>query len=160
MTEIKDIGVVWSNETGKGEWHIENGDIALDHAIYSSVMVSLFTDRVAPLEPSQSEKSAAIGKVDGDRRGWWGDMLRTEPIGSRLWQLKRAVKADKNSIIDSAQDMIYEALSWMVESGLVDSMNADVKWVQSGLLQFSIQLTEPRQYSPKTFLFSWAWEGV
>lgn len=87
-------------------------------------------------------------------------MLRTEPMGSRLWQLKRAVKADKNSIIDSAQDMIYEALSWMVESGLVDSMNADVKWVQSGLLQFSIHLTEPKQYSPKTFLFSWAWEGV
>ncbi|CAI3953320.1 Mu-like prophage protein gp46 (gp46) [Commensalibacter communis] len=160
MTEIKDIGIVWYNETGKGEWHVENGDIATDYAIYSAVMVSLFSDRVAPLEPSQHEKNAAIGKVDGDRRGWWGDMLRDEPIGSRLWQLKRAIKADRSSVPASAQDMIYEALSWMVESGLVDSMSADVNWVSPGLLQFSIQLKEPKQYSPKNFLFSWAWEGI
>lgn len=160
MTEIKDIGIVWSNETGKGEWHIENGDIATDHAIYSAVMVSLFSDRVAPLEPSQSEKNAAIGKIDGDRRGWWGDMLCTEPIGSRLWQLTRAVKADQNSITTSAQDMIYEALAWMVEDGLVDGLNVEVKWAGSGRLNFSIDLKEPKQNSPKTFLFSWAWEGL
>ncbi|CAI3945670.1 phage GP46 family protein [Commensalibacter papalotli (ex Botero et al. 2024)] len=160
MTEIKDIGIVWSNDTGKGEWHIKNGDIATDHALYSAVMVSLFSDRVAPLEPSQKEKNAAIGKIDGDRRGWWGDMLRTEPIGSRLWQLTRAVKADRTSITALAQDMIYEALSWMTEDGLVNAINVEVSWIKSGLLGFKIELIEPRQYNPKVFLFSWAWEGV
>ncbi|MDI2091632.1 phage GP46 family protein [Commensalibacter oyaizuii] len=160
MSEIRDIGIVWSNETGKGEWMVADGDIALDHGIYSAVMVSLFSDRVAPLEPSNNEKNAAIGKIDGDRRGWWGDALRDEPIGSRLWQLRRAVKADKDSVVLSAQDMIYEALLWMVDDGLVNSITVHVAWVKSDILEFSIELFEPKENSPKTLLFSWAWEGV
>lgn len=91
-----DIAVVWDNDLGQGNWQVLNNDLVLDNALHSAVMVSLFTDRLAPLEPSADEARSAIGKVDGDRRGWWGDMLRDESMGSRLWQLRRAVKVDQN----------------------------------------------------------------
>lgn len=160
MKPLQDITVVWDNKTGCGEWQIEDNDFVLNNALYSAVMVSLFTDRLAPLEPSLNEKDSAIGKVTGDRRGWWGDMLRDESMGSRLWQLKRAIKADQSSIILTAQDMIYEALQWMMNDGLVDHIDVDVQWVKNGILQFSINLTEPQLNTSQQFLFSWIWEGV
>lgn len=160
MKPLQDIAVVWSNETGRGEWYIEQSDIALNNALYSTVMVSLFTDRLAPLEPSINEKNSAIGKVPGDRRGWWGDMIRDEPVGSRLWQLKRAIKVDQISIVLTAQDMIYEALQWMINDGLVDHIDVDVKWKSGNLLQFSINLVEPHSNTPQQLLFSWVWEGI
>nr|WP_244191863.1 putative phage tail protein [Komagataeibacter swingsii] len=62
-------------------------------------MVSLFTDRVAPVQPTANDVAAGIqsptgapGTVDADPRGWWGDGFSDIPIGSRLWQLRRAIK--------------------------------------------------------------------
>ncbi|AYN86305.1 phage GP46 family protein [Commensalibacter melissae] len=160
MRPVQDISITWNNKTGKGEWSILDNDIKLDNALFSAVMVSLFTDRLAPLEPSFTEKKSNIGKVSGDRRGWWGDIFRDEPMGSRLWQLRRAVKTDQYSVTLSAQDMIYESLQWMVNDGLVANIDVNVQWVKTGLLQFSINLTEPQSDTPQQFLFSWVWEGI
>lgn len=155
-----DIKIYWDNKTGGGEFVIENGDIALDNCLHSAVLVSLFTDRVAPLEPSLTEKKSEIGKVDGDRRGWWGDAYAEEPIGSRLWQLVRGIKADRSSILLSAQDMAIEALTWMVKDGIAASVDVKATWQEKNMIMLNVSIIEPQKNQPTVFLFSWVWEGV
>ncbi|WP_234448239.1 phage GP46 family protein [Komagataeibacter oboediens] len=74
-----------------------SSDLALDNPLKSAVMVSLFTDRVAPQQPTSDDTAVGIqsptgptGAATADWRGWWGDAFADRPIGSRLWQLRHA----------------------------------------------------------------------
>lgn len=162
-----DIKIRWVPSECRGDWVIENGDIGLDSALTSAVLVSLFSDRVAPETVTTDAASAGIvgapdaeGSNRADRRGWWGDAYNAAPIGSRLWQLARTIVANQTSVLRETEAICHEALQWLVDDGVVQSVNVAASWGQKNALIFKITIRKPGQLAAQDFLFSWAWEGI
>ncbi|QNT79453.1 phage GP46 family protein [Entomobacter blattae] len=156
---MRDVKIVWNDQTLHGDWVLDNGDLALDNALLSAVLVSLFSDGLAPLEPTALD--AQVGLITPqDRRGWWGDALRKTPIGSRLWQLKRSIKANQSSVLLEAKDLCFDALSWLVNEGIVGKIAVETSWKSATTLLIKITLTRPNSNAPDLFQFQYAWEGL
>lgn len=164
-----DIRIVWNVRAARGDWPVVDSDLALDSPLRSAVLVSLFTDRVAPQQPTSDDTAVGIqspsgptGSATADRGGWWGDAFADLPIGSRLWQLKRAVKAGTRAIPREIEDICTEALQWLVDDGVIAPLAVSAWWSTAvpTMAEFSITLTEPGNSAPQVFKFSWAWEGL
>ncbi|KXV50239.1 hypothetical protein AD945_02460 [Gluconobacter albidus] len=166
-----DIAIIWNARECRGDWAIVSGDLALDNPLRSAVMVSIFTDRVAPEQPSPADSAVAIqapgnAAMSGlnDRCGWWGDAYEQDrlPIGSRLWQLRRAIKAGEQAVLLELKDILKECLQWIIDDGVATSISIRTAWsaVSPNTAEFAISVYEPGAATPQTFLFSWAWEGL
>ena len=83
-----------------------------------AVIISLFTWR----------RADADDQYDGPKYGWWGDTFAdpaSDRIGSKLYQLlRRPITGD---LMPQAQEMIEEALQWMIEDGLASAISASVE---------------------------------
>ncbi len=161
-----DIAVTWDPIQGRGNWSVANGDLALGNALLSAVMVSLFTDRVAPAQPSADDVAAGLGTPGSqlpNRRGWWGDTYVGRPIGSRLWQLKRTFKAGpkaQTAVPQEAEDICTEALQWLIDEGIAASVAAAAAWATATALTIRVTIAQPGASSPQSFRFQWAWDGL
>ena len=163
-----DIGITWDNATGRGDWSVALGDLALAPDLLSAIMVSLFTDRVAPVQPTAADAAAGIGVFGTgaagsalvDRRGWWGDAYVGRPIGSRLWQLRRAVKAGQTALLREAESICSEALQWLLDDGVVATAVPACSWLSATAILIAITVTEPASNTPQTFRFQYAWAGL
>ncbi|WP_200410765.1 phage GP46 family protein, partial [Komagataeibacter oboediens] len=153
-----DIAITWNVRMARGDWPIVSGDLALDNPLKSAVMVSLFTDRVAPQQPTSDDTAVGIqsptgptGAASADRRGWWGDAFADRPIGSRLWQLRRAVKVGTRAIPREIEDICSEALQWLVDDGVATSVDISAWWNPTvrTMAEFSITITEPGNSTPQ-----------
>ncbi|GAB6854161.1 phage GP46 family protein [Asaia astilbis] len=164
-----DVGITWHVRAARGEWSIASGDLALENPLRSSIIVSLFTDRVLPKEPDALDIGVGIkaprgarGTAAADLGGWWGDMLEEQPIGSRLRQLQRAIKVEDDAIPAEAEAICREALQWLIADGVAEDVGVSARWstVNASALEFSITVKRPSIDSSEIFLFSWAWEGL
>lgn len=136
-----DVALIWVN--GKGDITVDGEDFVIDESLTNSVIVSLFTD--CAVEDDELEK-------DQINRGWWGDSYSDSPWGSKLWTLARSKSLQ--SVADDAEDFAYEALDWMLNENLIDSLvvkatrestrNSTVK----DMLHLNIQLS-PSDGSPQ-----------
>jgi len=164
-----DIGIAWDVRAARGDWTIMSGDLALDNPLRTAIIISLFTDRVLPKQPDAVEASIGIprpagagGTVEAERGGWWGDSLGGEPIGSRLRQLRKAIKSGDTAIPLEAEGICREALHWLVADGVVDDIDVIARWsvTNAAALEFEVTVKRPSISSSEKFLFSWAWEGL
>ena len=119
----------------------------LDEAqeLLTSVINSLFTWRRA--NPDDV--------VDGSTRyGWWGDTYAEQVgdrVGSRLWLLQREKLTDET--LARAQVYAEEALQWMSEDQVADSVQVEVRrlGIESALITVSVI----RGGELKTFEIPW-----
>lgn len=161
-----DIAVTWDPIQGRGDWSVANGDLALGNALLSAVMVSLFTDRVAPAQPSADDDAVGLGTPGSqlpNRRGWWGDTYVGRPIGSRLWQLRRTVKAGptaQTAVPQEAEDLCIEALRWLVDDGIAASVNVAASWATATALSIRVTIAQPNAGTPQSFRFQYVWDGL
>ncbi len=164
-----DIGITWDVRAARGEWAILSDDLALDNPLRSAIIVSLFTDRVLPKQPDPVAASMGIsltgggaGTVEADLGGWWGDAFEEQPIGSRLRQLRRAIKVGDAAIPAEAEGICREALQWLVADGIAQDVTVSAWWSanNASALEFEVTVKRPSISSSETFLFSWAWEGL
>ncbi|MCP1216812.1 phage GP46 family protein [Acetobacter orientalis] len=164
-----DIALAWDVTRAECDWVIKNGDLALDSSLRSAVLVSLFTDRVAPETLSALDAAVGLSAVSGaaggttkDIRGWWADAWAETPIGSRLWQLQRAIKSGQTSLPREVEAICYEALQWLVDDGVAQSVvvAAQFSTTNRQAIEFTVTVQEPGRNTPQVFLFSWAWEGL
>lgn len=111
MDAMKDAAIIWID--GSGDLHVSDEDLLIDDSLTNYAIISLFTDR--QVEPEELE--------DGQtQRGWWGDSYSDKPWGSRLWLIAR--EKSLQSVADDAEDYAYEALNWMIDDTLIDSVVA------------------------------------
>lgn len=151
---MPDIAITWDPVHFRGDWSVTPGDLGVDPGgLRSAVLLSLFTDRVAspdfeypPGEPP-------------DRHGWWGDTYEPSPVGSRLWQLRRAKKDDSLALLNKAADYCREATQWLVDDGVVDSIDVQAAWLTSQTLALIVTVQKPLDVKPTEFSFEWAWQG-
>jgi phage gp46-like protein len=146
---MKDITIVWEPVRQRGDWAIANGALVIGNDLETAVLVSLFTDRVLPLDLTPPDGTT-------DRRGWWGDSYESAPIGSRLWTLRRKIKSNASSILQEAKSICLEALQWMLDDQVAASINVTTFWANAVQLVIITQIVEP-DGTVSTFKYQWAW---
>jgi phage gp46-like protein len=149
-----DIAIVWNPLTFSGDWGVGIGDLAIDAGgLRSAVMLSLFTDRAAPpgyVPPPGSPPQ---------RRGYWGDTYAKRQIGSWLWTLDRSIKSGDLALLNDVDDICSVALQWLIDDGVVSTVNVSSIWQQPDVIGTNTTLTPPN--APEVaFNFAWAWQGT
>ncbi|MDE2104746.1 MAG: phage GP46 family protein [Patescibacteria group bacterium] len=154
------ISTVWDVANARGDWALVRGaapggaPLALTlqsgNDLETAVLLSLFTDRLA--NPDDE-----IPDGTSDRRGWWGDLAEASPIGSRLWLLDRAKLTQETAA--RARDYALEALQWLIDDGVVASVDVATQITFPAML--GLQVVLRRQDGTRLALnYSWAWTGV
>ncbi|WP_321865731.1 phage GP46 family protein [Paraburkholderia tropica] len=147
---MSDISVIWDVDNSRGDWKFVAPALVTGDDLQSAVLVSLFTDRLANNDDS-------IPDGTGDPRGWWGDIGEDKPIGSRLWLLDRSKQTQE--VLSNARDYIIEALQWLVDDGVIASMDVQTQWVRDTFLGAQIILYQPT--GPQiSMTYAWAWQQL
>lgn len=100
-----DVKVQWDAERQCIDWVMQDGDLVADDSLDTAIIISLFTNI-----------------------GWWGDALKLNRMGSKLYLLKRGRKSSQTPIITQAQDYTREALAWLVRDGLALEVKPKARW--------------------------------
>ena len=114
-----------SHDNGKIQLDF-NADSKQDNLI-SAVIISLFTDARA-----NDEEFKEVQDWELSKRGYWADQLDGVKTGSKLWLLKRASR-DQDTL-ERAKSYTKEALSWLLEDGLAESLEVEASYEQDDLL--------------------------
>ncbi|MEO0649377.1 MAG: phage GP46 family protein [Planctomycetota bacterium] len=121
----------------RGDVEVGQVDLQRDPGLGAAVLVSLFTDRRLPDEQR-------LPDPDADRRGVWFD-TPDDRWGSLLWTLQREKRL--RSVLVRAEQYVREALEWLVEDGVCESIAADAEYVASRLvLRIDIRRGEARRW--------------
>lgn len=148
-----DIMVQWDNVNTIGDWMLAQGDVQTGQDLETACLVSLFTDKLATPDFTPTDGTT-------DRRGWWADPYLDQPLGSNLWQLERAKKT--RDTLGLAQRYAADALQWLVDDGVAQSVAVDTAWalaVGTTFLAIRCVITKPNGSETK-FTFGWAWENL
>ena len=131
---------------------IQNGILELDNGLQTAIYISLFTDRRIGEDDEIPDRS-------NDRRGYWGDALEEEPLGSFLWTLDR--EKITNSVLNKIDTFIREALNWLIEDGIASEINTIVERDSKNIEQVNIeiQVVKPDEKS-ESYRYSLNWEAV
>ncbi|UEP42765.1 phage GP46 family protein [Burkholderia sp. B21-005] len=129
---------------------VSGGDLATGLDLETAVLVSLFTDRMA-------NRDDPIPDGTDDPRGWWGDIGEDKPIGSRLWLLDRSKQTQE--VLNNARDYIFEALQWLVDDGVVASIDVQTQWVRDTFLGAQVTLYQPTGQNV-SMAYAWAWNQL
>ncbi len=144
MTDIK---TTWNPATGTGDWQQAVGDLESGNDLQTAIYISLFTDRQARSDDS----------YDGDdRKGWWGDLDADYQIGSRIWLLKR--QRLSTTVANNAASYAKEALQWLIDDGIVESVAVTTQIVYPSRLYMAITYQKPDRTS-STVKYYWVWES-
>ncbi|MBU9359549.1 phage GP46 family protein [Burkholderia multivorans] len=147
---MSDITVIWDVDNSRGDWEFVAPALVTGNDLSSAVLISIFTDRMA-------NRDDLIPDGTDDPRGWWGDIGEDKPIGSRLWLLDRSKQTQE--VLNNARDYIFEALQWLVDDGVVASIDVQTQWVRDTFLGAQITLYQPS--GPNiTLSYAWAWKQL
>lgn len=118
------IALHWDPDLGGADLAVAGLDLASDDGLQTAVIISLFTDRRVDADE--------VPAGETDRAGWWGDGLSPDedPIGSRLWLLRRR-KETPDLPVQAAQ-WGDEALAWLAAAGVATSVRTTAEWVAPG----------------------------
>ena len=147
---MADIRTFWLD--GIGQWQVVGPGLAEDNGLETAVILSLFTDR-------QADPDDVLPDNSTDRRGWWADAYPSvdgDLIGSRLWLLSREKQLPE--VLSRAKEYAEEALSWMIEDGVADSVVAIAEKAGAELLGLTVQINRPTG-TPARFRFDLFWKG-
>lgn len=145
---MSDLALIWDNAANGADLELLGADLATEDGLRTAIIISLFSDRLARPDDALPDDS-------GDRRGWWADAFpeaEGDQIGSRLWLLDRAKQLPET--LDAANDYATEALQWLVEDGVAQSVTVTAEWTQAGLLGAQIEVARPTAPAAR-FFFVW-----
>jgi len=125
----------------------------LNDDILTSIILSLFVDRRLPFDGDEP-------LTPGDRRGWWGDntLQPNDRIGSRLWTLARYKMLGEQTETD-AEDILKEALEWMIIDGAAEKIFINVSRPDRDTLFFEIAIKKPTEDKLGKYYFAWKIAG-
>jgi len=140
---MNDIALVWDNANGRADFAMANGDLVMDPGLLTSVIISLFCDRLA-------DPSDVIPDGGDDRRGWWPD----DPLdlnGSKLWLYRRVLQVDDT--LRKVEAAARAALAWMIADGVAESVTPTATFPSLGRINLVIAIRQ----STASHAFDGAW---
>lgn len=146
-----DIAMTYDAQIGYGDLVVQDRDLERDLGLRTAVIVSLFSNR-------RAEDVDVIPDEVGTREGWWADELREndDKIGSKLWLIGRG-KILEREIIPSAEQFGREALQWMVDDGVAESLTVEASFYDADMLQLDIKIIRPELERADFFRFFYNW---
>ncbi len=111
----------------------DRGHIALTDGLYSTVAISLFTDKRARSDDRLPDNT-------GDRRGWaltWRQDDGSREIGSWLWLLSR--EKQLATVMERARGYGQDALKWLITTNRVRSVAVTVENSRPGWLILGVE---------------------
>ena len=146
---MTDIATVWNAQGTAGDWVVAGSDLLSGGDLATAVEISLFSD-------AEASPDDVIPDGTDDPRGWVGDADSDRPIGSKLWLLSRTTLTAQTLL--TAADYIREALRWMLDDGVVSTV--DVATTRGGPRRMDIDIVLSRSGGPPINLqYAWAWGG-
>jgi len=143
---MTDIGLFLEDNMIKPR--LEDGDLAGDDTLETSVFISLFTDRRASLEELPPGHTR--------RRGWWGDIYSEVPgdqIGSKIWTLDRSkVTSETLALFETRA---YDGLRWMEEDGVASSVTVECGIDDEKRILLTIRIQRPDRTEPEKYGLIW-----
>lgn len=146
-----DAGLIWK-EMG-ADLAIEDLQLVREDGLKTAVILSLFVDR-------RAKPDDVLPDNTGDRRGWWADAYSDvdgDKYGSRLWLLSREKQLP--SVLMRAKEYAQEALDWMVEDGVAESVSVETWFVRIGVLGLQIRIVRPNAPAVE-YRFQYLWEKM
>lgn len=150
---MSDLKLTWNDKKAIFDLEMlpDLSDLATDEGLQTAVIVSLFTDaRAEPVELPPGET---------DLRGWFGEAfgdLTGDRIGSKLWLLEREKQTEEVRM--RAIEYAREALQWMIEDGVAESIDVDCQFPDRGIWQLAIAIKRPGV--AQAFKYSSAWRAA
>ena len=129
---MPDVAITIDPQTFVGDLQLAGGDLLQGDELATVLYVSLFTLRGS----------------------WWADAYEPDPTGSRLLTLRRAKRTQ--ATLNKAADYVREALAWMIEDGVAQTVNVITEW-QGERLAIGITVFQPRG---RVTRYDFAWAGV
>ena len=126
-----DIALAYDPVSKTFDLALADGDLTADSSLQTAVLLSLYCDRRARPEDELPDGS-------DDRRGWWADIYNDRPLGSRLWLLSREKELD--SVLSRAQEYATEALQWLLDDGIAQSLGVEAIHLRRGVLQLIVRI--------------------
>ena len=146
-----DIAKAWQPLQSYADWYMNGPSmLASGTDLQTALLNSLFSDRLATEDDN-------IPDDTDDRRGWWGDSGEKYPIGSRLWLLDRS-KLTNNTGLE-AEDYVHEALQWMIDDGVVASVNTQSVVQLPNALLVMVYLNR-NDGTKMAQAFAWVWDEL
>lgn len=149
--QLADLALTWSGLAA--DLSLIDTDLASDTGMETAVMLSLFTDRRAEDDDVPSSGD------DADRRGWWADQFAAvegDRFGSRLWLLGRSKRTEE--VRRRADEYCREALAWMIEDRVVQSLDIETELTAQALL-IGVTAHRPGR-EPVALRFAHVWAGI
>jgi len=127
---------------------LENGDLAGDGGLETSVLISLFTDiRVV-------EDDLPAG--DTFKRGYWGDLFTEDKIGSKLWIYERSkVTLETLTNMEKAAEA---SLNWLITDGVAKAIDVEGEFLNGGI-QLNVSITKQDEIK-NLFKIFWDEQGI
>jgi phage gp46-like protein len=130
---------------------VNKNGLQLDDTLETAVAISLFTDARAT-----DDELRIAGLTKQSNRGWWGDTYPHVPgfvLGSKLWLLARAKKDDATSLL-LARQYTLEALQWLIDDGVADSIIVTPQWYRrenaaNGEVAIATDIYRPQNPQPR-----------
>lgn len=132
-----DLALPLASDGLTADLSIVKGTPLIDDGLQTAVYISLFSD----------------ARVAGDG-GWWGDLLGDSPLGSRLWTLARAKLVPGIETI--VEGYCREALAWLVDGGIAESVTPTVTIVRPSTLSIEVEITQPGDAEASEYRFTWS----
>lgn len=120
-----------------------------DETLETPIRLSLFTNARAQAGDELPEGSGAFGE---DLGGYWGDAFLENPLGSRLWLLRRSALTSETR--QRARDYAVEALRWLVLEGIASSVEVETAIPERGRLALYVTVTREGE-TPSRFQYVW-----
>jgi len=124
-------------DAGLADISIQDNDILQDNNLYSAVLISLFTDKRAN-NADELPIEFRVGTDYADLRGFFGDELYGESIGSKLWLLKREKQLPKVLVL--AKQYAEESLQWLIRDSFAKSIHVEAINPHTDILQLKVHI--------------------
>lgn len=121
------IRMTYDNLRQRGDVVLSGGHYETGHELETAVLISLFTERRA--QPGDE----ALGRAPY-KGGWWADSVTNDPLGSRLWLLRRA-KATTDTLAQ-ARAFALESLAWLLADGVARSVEVEAQRLRKPSFDF------------------------
>lgn len=148
-----DIALRWNQERMLFDLSMIDGvDLSMDDGIETAVIISLFTDARADLV------ELPIGETD--RRGWFGELFQDAGgmFGSKLWLLQREKQTEEVRL--RAIEYARDALQWMIDDGIAQSIAVDCQFPARGAFQISVTIQRPQGKVDFKYSMNWTAESA
>ncbi len=141
-------------DKGISDISLQDNDILGDKSLYTAVLVSLFTDKRAD-NADELPPEYLVGQETPDLRGFWGDAIYPESIGSKLWLLKREKQLPRVLVL--AKQYAEESLAWLIRDGYCSKVTVDALNPAMGMLNLKVNLEVNVNSLPLELDVSYAW---